>query len=814
MTPAEALREKMQQAGIDYAGPLVADGKLHRIRACGDRGRNSWYVLHAGPPHAGAFGCWKRDIKESWCERQRRGMSQKDWNEVRRHWHEADLEPERAERERHRKTRKIAAWILAHSKPTAVHPYPAVKGVKIFGGVREWRGALVLPLRDASVELHSLQFVGAGGAKKFLTDGRIAGCFLTLAEKPDGVLVFCEGYATGASIQEATGFTTVCAMNCGNLLPAAKALREKFPSREIILAADNDQFTDRNPGLLSARQASLAIRAWLAVPEFLDAKTKPTDFNDLHQLEGLDSVKAQINTAKPVGKNVARERLSERLPIPPLPYSPPPLHLLPSELQDYALATSDALGVDVSFILLPLLSAMGQAIGNSSIIQMKSGFVQPPIIWTGIIGRSGSKKSPALAEATYAVQERERDFIRENRAAHDLFEKQLEEWNSARPKGRGMKPFPPPRLTSLMDDLTLASVAPALVENANGIIVVKDELSHWFASFDQFHKAPGADVSRWLSLHTGVLFAFDRKTDRERYRLFNPRVCIAGGIQPKILRRCLTEEFFERGLPARFLFAWPPAQPDRWTEKTVPKKVRQATLNVFHRLFDLAPLESRDGEQQPKPWRLDADAKDEFVAFYNAVGAEAAWHKLTGYGARFTLLGELARHDGNSISGNVMRSATELARWCGAESQRTYQLLAETQEAASLRLLSEFISGRGGVVTVLDLITFYGPLKNKCDLAEENLKQLDSTGLGEWLQTPSSPKGGRPSRKFRLFADDPACLRLQSPANPLENGGIADADEQESVQTGALQTEPEASQRPGVSANQTSVIGNLVEEFV
>lgn len=278
-------------------------------------------------------------------------------------------------------------------------------------------------------------------------------------------------------------------------------------------------------------------------------------------------LRSQIGKAeRPTGSPLRAERGSAASEYTPndnprfdaLPYTPPPLDLLPSALQDYVRAASESLEVDVSYILLPVLSAMGTAVGDSRVIQLKPGFVQPPIIWTAIIGRSGSKKSPALDEGTFPIRERERDFIRQNSEALREHENDLAEWDVASRKERGLKPTPPAMRTVLMDDLTLASLASALAENPRGLLEKKDELSHWFASFDQFTKAQGADVSRWLSLHTGVLFALDRKTDRERYRVFNPRVCIAGGIQPKTLRRCLTEDFFDRGLPARFLFACPP----------------------------------------------------------------------------------------------------------------------------------------------------------------------------------------------------------------------------------------------------------------
>jgi hypothetical protein len=62
----------------------------------------------------------------------------------------------------------------------------------------------------------------------------------------------------------------------------------------------NDQFTEGNPGKAKAVEAAKAIRARLAAPLFNDTTTKPTDFNDLHKLEGLSCVKTHIeNTAPP-----------------------------------------------------------------------------------------------------------------------------------------------------------------------------------------------------------------------------------------------------------------------------------------------------------------------------------------------------------------------------------------------------------------------------------------------------------------------------------------------------------------------------------
>src|SRR5438093_4047392 len=148
----------------------------------------------------------------------------------------------------------------------------------------------------------------------------------------------------------------------------------------------------------------------------------------------------------------------------------------------------------------------------------------------------------------------ERGLMKQNRQAYEQYENELEEWESKKPRARGLKPDSPAILTCVMDDLTIEALADVLISNPRGVLTRKDELAHLFGSFDQYKShAKGSDISRWLSLHTGVFLAVDRRTDNRHYRIWQPRVCITGGIQPKVLRRALTEDFFERGLPARFL---------------------------------------------------------------------------------------------------------------------------------------------------------------------------------------------------------------------------------------------------------------------
>jgi putative DNA primase/helicase len=270
MTSTENFHSAMVEAGIDYHGPIHDDGRRHRVQAHGDKTRNSWYIFHCGQVAEGAFGCWKRNIRQTWRE-NKPNLSAQDREQAKIEAQRRKSEQELADAKRRDDARRRAAEILDAAKPAdPAHPYLIKKSVQVHGDLRVTTDGklLILPLHDAAGTLWTLQFIDAAGGKRFLPGGRTAGCFFTVSDISDGPLVICEGYATGASIVEATGHAVVCAMHCGNLLSVAKSLRLLDHEREIILAADNDQHTPGNPGLTKATSAARAIGGKLAVPQF------------------------------------------------------------------------------------------------------------------------------------------------------------------------------------------------------------------------------------------------------------------------------------------------------------------------------------------------------------------------------------------------------------------------------------------------------------------------------------------------------------------------------------------------------------------
>jgi len=296
---------------------VLVDDTIHRYATGEDKEKNCWYVLHLLPARnggapivVGAAGCWKRNMEFKWCSVEKSNLSKEDWAACAQA--QRDLAAKRAEDEA--RLHKAAAEKCQHyfnTFPLAKEGdslYLLAKGVPVPHGTLYvftedlYHGWLALPLQDIEGTIRSAQFIADDGTKKFCYGGEVKGCFYLLSDVPGGPVLICEGYATGASLFQATGWTVICAMNCGNLMPAAKAFRQKYPDRTIVLCADNDQFTQDNPGLTKAKEAAKAIKAQVCYPEFADEALadKPTDFNDLHENEGLTAVRRQVLASFPV----------------------------------------------------------------------------------------------------------------------------------------------------------------------------------------------------------------------------------------------------------------------------------------------------------------------------------------------------------------------------------------------------------------------------------------------------------------------------------------------------------------------------------
>lgn len=334
---------QLQEFGLEVDHLKI--GRMVRCSVKDDREKRGWYVLHelvgigGDTLVVGSYGSWsgtnnnaqKVSIRKSEFSREQLASMQRRMAEDRK----------RAEQARAHEAARAAATaakVWAKCSPTGDAEYLRRKGVGAHGIRFSPSGAVVLPLLDTAGQIHGLQVIRTAAearkngrpAKEFWPPGVAKKGHFHLIGIPIHIVLVAEGYATAASLHEATGLPIAVAYDAGNLLPVCAELHKRYKTAKILICADDDTgqkcnvcghrvwlATDpvncpacgkphgaQNAGVSTASSAAVEVGgAWMQ-PRFLDeagrratfeAKgDKLTDFNDLHALEGLHVVRHQI----------------------------------------------------------------------------------------------------------------------------------------------------------------------------------------------------------------------------------------------------------------------------------------------------------------------------------------------------------------------------------------------------------------------------------------------------------------------------------------------------------------------------------------
>ena len=314
----------MREQDIPVDEPIVADGKLHRYHVAGDRGRdrNAWAILHIDEYPAGEFGCNKRfnGTKFPWTMKNTRALTAAERTALKEKAKLRGQQRKAEEDQRHAEASQKATAIYNAAKPVTTHPYLTRKGVppdpRLRVGNWYWTdedtgeehlvsdNALLVPMMVGTQTIMSIQAIFAdarepsGFRKQNLKGGQTAGTFCMIGQARDGVVLICEGPATGLTLWQCTSHGVLVAFSSGNLDAVTRQVRERRPDYRILICGDNDCWKGpKNPGMTAAREAAVNSGALMVFPEFLNTDTKPTDFNDLHQLEGEAIVRQFIARA-------------------------------------------------------------------------------------------------------------------------------------------------------------------------------------------------------------------------------------------------------------------------------------------------------------------------------------------------------------------------------------------------------------------------------------------------------------------------------------------------------------------------------------
>lgn len=322
---AMAVKSELGEAGFDIwdqwsqtSGEYKQRDARHVWKSCKAHGKVTiGTLLYEAQQNGFKLTTGQRLSEEQAAERQR----QRD---------EARKQSEAEERQRQTDAAALAGRIWDAAKDASEHPYLTRKGVQAHGlRVGQWplfnkegkhwgtaENVLLIPLCDAKGNITTLQGIfdekpfGFETDKTFLRDGKKSGSWHMIGQPGDGgTIALVEGYATGATVRELTGWCVVVCIDSGNLKPVAQQFRKANPAALIVICADNDAMTEGNPGVASAKAAGAAVNARVIVPEFNDQDTQAgaSDFNDLLHCYGTDVARGQLTAhqvpAKPANDN-------------------------------------------------------------------------------------------------------------------------------------------------------------------------------------------------------------------------------------------------------------------------------------------------------------------------------------------------------------------------------------------------------------------------------------------------------------------------------------------------------------------------------
>jgi len=663
MDSVTEFRSELEQVGL-RPGEIRPDGKLRR---CGTadkpRSDNGWYLIHEGPSAVGTFGDWRTGLKQTWCA----GGNGRPLDPETRRKIQERIEHDKKDREaeegrKHAEAAQKARNILKTLPEADVsNPYIARKQIKSCNDLKADGDRLVVPIYDPDTGIMSLQRIEPNGDKRFLPDGRTRGGYFPIKGK-DGPLYIAEGIATALSVHESTGTTALVAFTAGNLESVARMARKRYPDREIIITGANDMQTEiktgKNPGKEAMEAAARAVSGKVALPHFKGEEG--TDFNDLHQMEGLEAVKKALDEAKepPADSKLANlaggqpQSWPESLPVfgARLNNDPYPLEALPPVIQEAVEEVTDFVQAPVEMVAISALTTVSTVVAGLADVERASKLKGPTSLYMLAIADSGERKStldnffskairdweaeqaesmkPELAayKAAFSAGKAKqagllngiKQAAKKGKAVDDLEDrlKALETGKPERPKE--------PRL--LVGDSTTEALMWRLSNGWPVASLLSSEGGLIFGAYSMGKENLMKNLSTLNALWGAEPMSVERKTS-ESFSIRSARLTVGIAVQGETITRFVDGT---RGLArgsgflARFLIAMPQTRQGYRTYKEFSES--SSCLSRYHRrlgaLLDEPLNFNVHGDLEPQTLTLSPEAKQIWIAFHNDVETE------------------------------------------------------------------------------------------------------------------------------------------------------------------------------------------------
>ena len=291
------LINEMQAQGLrvdhlEITGEIVRVpvNELAGIKQDSSGQKSGYYVVNQlDGNYFATFGNWKTGFEGKWSSINTQSMTYEQKEGLQRQLQEAKERHDKAKKQRHKEmAEKVKGWFESYTS-VLEHEYLTNKKVKNYG-LKQYQDLLVCPVYSTRGDIRSLQYISKNGEKRFAKNSEIKGnIFLVGADINDipklDKIILAEGYATCASIFEATQIPVACVFSANFVMAVALQIR-KLSGARIIVALDNDE---SGVGEKKAQECVQVVpNSCVRLP------SERGDFNDLYLKHGSDKVRSEI----------------------------------------------------------------------------------------------------------------------------------------------------------------------------------------------------------------------------------------------------------------------------------------------------------------------------------------------------------------------------------------------------------------------------------------------------------------------------------------------------------------------------------------
>ncbi|EER5332575.1 TPA: DNA primase [Escherichia coli] len=303
--PVTEFAQVLENAGLVIQGLPQMDGAIHRVATRDDKkgAKSGAYKAYLDGRPAG----WYRDYRSADDSPTNWVFSGGEQHDPLARLHlrafaqqQRDDNARKLQQQYNKQAGYARSYINGLPQATA-HEYLTRKGIRAAPGVRlNNKNELVIPFSNGRGEIRSYQRIPVTGGKdaRILKDSEKTGNWFTFGTPENGrPLLFAEGYATAASLHEATGLPVLMTVDAGNMIAVAENARQIWTDSPFVFCADNDHQRKINKGVSSAKKAAASTHGEVIIPAFTEAEKAQglTDFNDLDASRGRDAFQRAMN---------------------------------------------------------------------------------------------------------------------------------------------------------------------------------------------------------------------------------------------------------------------------------------------------------------------------------------------------------------------------------------------------------------------------------------------------------------------------------------------------------------------------------------